>query len=98
MASPDSSTRPVGRPATPSWGDVSMTETSTLAVFDVSAFCTAHKISRSFFYRLISEGRGPRLLKLGKRTLISVEAAAEWRMRIEQESIFDAPAVEVPGR
>ena len=53
------------------------------AVFDVPTFCIAHKISRSFFYKLLSEGRGPRLLKLGKRTLISAEAAAEWRARME---------------
>jgi predicted DNA-binding transcriptional regulator AlpA len=55
-------------------------------VFDVSTFCESHKISRSFLYKLIAEGRGPRLMKLGRRTLISVEAASEWRARMEVES------------
>lgn len=53
------------------------------AVFDVPGFCAAHGISRSFFYRLLAEGRGPRLMKLGRRTLVSAEAAAEWRERME---------------
>lgn len=53
-------------------------------VFDVRTFCAVHKISRSFFYKLLAEGRGPRLLKLGKRTLVSAEAAAEWRARMEK--------------
>ena len=55
-------------------------------VFDVNAFCEAHKISRSFLYKLIAEGQGPRLMKLGRRTLISAEAAAEWRAQMEGES------------
>jgi predicted DNA-binding transcriptional regulator AlpA len=58
----------------------------TTGVFDVSSFCESHKISRSFLYKLIAEGRGPRLMKLGRRTLISVEAAAEWRARMEGQS------------
>jgi predicted DNA-binding transcriptional regulator AlpA len=56
-------------------------------VFDINSFCQSHKISRSFLYKLIAEGRGPRLLKLGRRTLISSEAAAEWRARMEHESL-----------
>lgn len=55
-------------------------------VFDVASFCEAHRISRSFLYRMIAEGRGPRLMKLGRRTLITAEAAAEWRGRMEEES------------
>lgn len=55
-------------------------------VFDISTFCEVHKISRSFLYKLIAEQRGPRVMKLGRRTLISAEAAAEWRARMEQGS------------
>jgi predicted DNA-binding transcriptional regulator AlpA len=55
-------------------------------VFDIKSFCESHRISRSFLYKLIAEGRGPRLMKLGRRTLISIEAAAEWRARMEVES------------
>lgn len=49
-------------------------------------FCSDHHISRSFLYELIKEGRGPRLMKIGRRTLISAEAAAEWRAKMEAET------------
>ena len=55
-------------------------------MFSVSAFCADHGVSRSLFYRLIKEGRGPRLTKIARRTLISGEAAAEWRARMERET------------
>ena len=54
------------------------------AVYDVSEFCAAHRISRSHFYALLRERLGPRVLRAGGRVLISVEAAAEWRKRCEQ--------------
>jgi predicted DNA-binding transcriptional regulator AlpA len=53
----------------------------------VSKFCSEHGISRSLFYRLVNDGRGPRLTRIGRRTLISSNAAAAWRMRMEQESV-----------
>jgi len=52
----------------------------------VKQFCADHGLSRSFFYKLVATGKGPRLIKLGARTLISVEAAAEWRRLMEQAS------------
>jgi hypothetical protein len=53
----------------------------------VPAFCSDNGVSRSLFYRLVKEGRGPRITKINDRTLISAEAAAEWRARMEQETI-----------
>ncbi|AUL48472.1 hypothetical protein BTL55_17025 [Bordetella trematum] len=58
------------------------------ATFTVAQFCDQHNTSRSFFYELIKQGKGPRLMKVGRRTLISAEAAAEWRRSME------APATE----
>jgi predicted DNA-binding transcriptional regulator AlpA len=55
-------------------------------IYSVSAFCEAHHIARSFFYQLLPEGRAPRVTKLGRRTFVTREAAAEWRRRIEQET------------
>jgi predicted DNA-binding transcriptional regulator AlpA len=52
----------------------------------VPAFCTDNGVSRSLFYRLIKEGRGPRVTKVARRTLISAESAAEWRARMERET------------
>jgi hypothetical protein len=53
-------------------------------MFSVSEFCRDHRISRGTFYKLLAEGRGPKIAKIGRRTLISAEAAEEWRRRIEQ--------------
>ena len=51
-----------------------------IGAFSIEQFCAAHGgISQAFFHKLVSEGRGPKLMKVGARTLISVEAAAEWR-------------------
>lgn len=54
--------------------------------FTVHQFCADHSISRATFYNLINEGKGPVLMKVGSRTLISVEAAEAWRRRMEAES------------
>jgi hypothetical protein len=50
--------------------------------FSVSEFCEAHSLSRSLFYKLLALGGGPRLSKVGNRTLITVEDAREWRRMI----------------
>jgi hypothetical protein len=55
-------------------------------LYNVSAFCEAHDISRGYLYQLWTEGRGPRRTKLGRRTVITGEAAAEWRRRMERET------------
>ncbi len=52
--------------------------------FSVSAFCRAHGISPSLFYLLQRESRGPRLMRVRGRTLISAEAAVEWRREMER--------------
>ncbi len=53
------------------------------ATLSVPQFCSEHGISRGLFYRLLREGCGPRVIKAGRRTLISQEAAEEWRRRME---------------
>jgi excisionase family DNA binding protein len=53
-------------------------------MFSVLNFCHAHGISRGTLYKLIKEGHGPAIAKIGRRTLISCEAAEEWRRRMEQ--------------
>jgi hypothetical protein len=52
-----------------------------LKAFSVDEFCEAHRISRAFFYTLQKDNLGPKTFKAGRRTLVSVEAAAEWRNR-----------------
>jgi hypothetical protein len=45
----------------------------------IGEFCEAHAISEAFYYELQKTGRGPRTMRVGRRRLISVEAAQEWR-------------------
>jgi hypothetical protein len=53
-------------------------------IYSVSEFCAAYRISRGLFYNMVREGRGPGLMKVGRRTLISQEAAEDWRRQMEQ--------------
>lgn len=53
-------------------------------VYSVQEFCQAHDIGRGYLYQLWKEGRGPQRTKIGRRTLIRGEAAAEWRRRMEE--------------
>lgn len=54
--------------------------------YTVPQFCDAHNVSRTHLYALWKEDKGPRLMKVGRRTLISAEAAADWRKRMEDET------------
>lgn len=51
--------------------------------YTVAEFCEAFRISRSFFYDEIRRGAGPKTYKSGKNRFVSVEAAKEWRVRME---------------
>jgi len=52
--------------------------------FSIENFCRLHGISRSKFYLLLNEGLAPKIMKIGRRTLISHEAAAQWRKDMER--------------
>jgi hypothetical protein len=51
--------------------------------FTVDQFCFQHNISRPYFYKMQKVGIGPRIMKIGTRTLVSVEAARDWRRERE---------------
>jgi hypothetical protein len=55
--------------------------------YSIPQFCTSHSISRALFYLLKREGRAPAIMKVGRRTLISADAAAAWRKRMESETL-----------
>jgi predicted DNA-binding transcriptional regulator AlpA len=59
----------------------------------VEEFCEAFRISKPFFYSLRKQGLGPREMKLGARTIISMVAADEWRIAREggQRNESEAP-------
>ncbi len=52
----------------------------------IPSFCLANNISISFFHKLRKAGNGPRIMKVGSRTLITKEAAAEWRKQMEERT------------
>jgi predicted DNA-binding transcriptional regulator AlpA len=53
------------------------------ACYSVDEFCAAHSISRAMFYKLRADCKAPRTMAVGSRTLISYEAAADWRRACE---------------
>ena len=70
-----------------------MTEQTTeQRAFDIPGFCEAYRVGRSTTYEEIRTGR-LQIMKVGKLTRISSEAAENWRRDREKESALDpAPA------
>jgi hypothetical protein len=56
------------------------------ATYTISEFCLTHRLSRSALYKMWERGVGPRYLRTGKKVLISVEAAADWRAQREAQA------------
>ena len=57
--------------------------TAARVAYTVVEFCEAHRISRATFYNLLKLGHAPRIMRIGTRTLISAEAARDWRLERE---------------
>lgn len=55
-------------------------------VLSINDFCVQHNISRNCLYSLWAQGKGPLFMKVGRRRLISIRAAAEWRDQLEVSS------------
>jgi hypothetical protein len=58
-----------------------------VAAYSVNEFCATHRISLAFYYRLKRAGAGPKEMLLGRKRLISTEAAAAWRRAREDAAI-----------
>jgi hypothetical protein len=54
--------------------------------FSIPEFCLRNRISTALFFKLARQGRGPRVLHVGRRTLITKESAAAWRRDLEAAS------------
>ena len=52
----------------------------------IREFCQAHGISEDFYFKLKRQNQGPVEMKVGTRTLISLESAAAWRRSFETTS------------
>lgn len=57
----------------------------TALAMSIKDFCVLHGISKNLFYKLEKEGCAPKTIDLGKRRLITTEAAAEWRASMQQK-------------
>lgn len=51
--------------------------------FTVEEFCDAHRISKARYYELKLEGLAPEEMVIGRRRIISFEAAERWRKQRE---------------
>jgi hypothetical protein len=47
--------------------------------YTIAEFCYTHKISPAYYYKQRKLGLGPREMVVGRRRIISAEAAAAWR-------------------
>jgi hypothetical protein len=52
----------------------------------ISQFCARNNISRSFFYKLKKRRKGPRIMDVDGRQIISPEAERDWRLERERET------------
>ena len=52
--------------------------------YTIREFCEAYRISVDMFYKMQRGGWAPRVMKVGHRTLISIEAAEKWRRAREK--------------
>lgn len=47
--------------------------------YTVKEFCRQYSISRALFYKLRRQGRGPSIIKVNQKTLITADAAQSWQ-------------------
>ena len=52
-------------------------------VFSIASLCKSYGISRALFYKLQRDGKAPRTFNLGRRVLISRDAAQAWLAKME---------------
>jgi hypothetical protein len=62
--------------------------------FTVPEFCEAHRISQAKYYEMKKEGWGPVEMEVGRRRLISYEAASVWRRERELGTATSSTAAE----
>jgi hypothetical protein len=53
----------------------------------IPEFCAVEKFSRSLFYKLKKQGKGPRTYAAGAVQRITPEAHQEWRRAMEAETV-----------
>jgi hypothetical protein len=64
------------------------------ASWTVDEFCDRHDISRTTYFQLKKDRRGPREMRLGGTIRISLEAERDWRLAREQLDAVDRASIE----
>ena len=64
----------------------------TKQTYSVNGFCDAHNICRGTLYNLWKSGDGPRFMYVGRRRLITHDAAADWRRDMEAKAALGKAA------
>ena len=59
--------------------------------FTIQQFCASHNISIDTYHRIARAGTGPKIMKVGHKTLISVEAAVKRGVAREKPASAVAP-------
>ena len=54
--------------------------------YSIPEFLAAFSISRSALYRLWQEEKGPRVWRVGRKVLISVEDAESWAKSLQSQA------------
>jgi hypothetical protein len=72
--------------------ELPMPRGSPRAAFTIREFCEAHRISPAKYFLMKREGWGPAEMSVGRRRLISYEAASVWRR--ERETTASSTAAE----
>jgi predicted DNA-binding transcriptional regulator AlpA len=49
----------------------------------ITEFCRRHGLCRATFYNLKKRDEAPAVMKVGSRVLVTAEAAAAWRRKME---------------
>ena len=62
------------------------------AAFTIPEFCEAHRFSQAKYYEMKREGWGPAEMSVGRRRLISYEAASVWRREREVKTAAPSTA------
>lgn len=59
---------------------------SAIAAMSIADAAASTGVSRSQLYKLIREQRGPRITKIGGRSVILIKDRDEWLRRLSQEA------------
>jgi predicted DNA-binding transcriptional regulator AlpA len=54
--------------------------------YSIDQFCRAYGVGRDMYYAMLKNGTAPQCMTIGKRRLISLDAAARWQEAREAET------------